>query len=101
MSGGNRPTYELYDYDLEILKELPFEDDNVGRVLPMAVQVGTLKRGRLGQGGFTSASLTSRLKALEHYGYVKAIRIPPLGKGMGYQLTRAGREYLNGRKENE
>lgn len=89
----------LMPIEYALLEMLPLEGEMLG-FSPIALQVRSILR-KPGFEHSTAGDVAGRLKSLEFRGLAVGIPVQPVGRGLGWQATKAGKALLksNG-KEN-
>lgn len=87
------------DYiDIPILKLLPAEGTMIGQFHPLAKTVRAILEDLGGKDtGLTVDQLNGRLQSMRALGQVVSVNLIPRSTGVGWQITPAGREYLEAR----
>jgi hypothetical protein len=83
---------ELAAIDFEILKRLPDE----GMKLGYADLADTVRQLCAKIDGANGAEVNGRLRSLRHLGLARSVKVTPVGKGLGWQRTEAGKRLVEG-----
>lgn len=89
-------TERLMPVEYALLDLLPLEGEMIG-FTPIALQVRSILR-KEGFEGIKAGDVAGRLKSLEMRGLVTGFPVQPVGRGLGWQATKKGKDVVAKRK---
>jgi hypothetical protein len=89
-------TERLMPIEYALLDLLPLEGEMMG-FTPIALQVRSILR-KEGFEQVNAGDVAGRLKSLELKGFTVSFPVQPVGRGLGWQATKKGKEVVTKRK---